>query len=586
MEALPTLRGKILKSFTFLIGLYGALGLFLVICVYMANATTPKIIHVNYDSISAAHQMKEAWTAMDHPKDFRGKSRQEWQAQFEQALKFEEGNITEPGEAVLVKKIRDAWSASRNKMVFSDEENKQMMNPLEGIISLNEKGMFDTAHSNTTMSHRVLIFSVCYLLISLILAFFVADGLADRLSRPLKNIAEALHRRPKLGSRLKLIEPNTLELLILTTELKRLWDRVSEAEKVNVTELLLQKSKLETVLESVEDALLVIDPNGIVSHCNQFMLELLNLPGQIVMGHRWDDLPTNHENYLGLRAILEEKMPDSHEIELKWGPNTFQFAARLRKIGSDPECPIATLFLLHDITERRQRERFRSEFIDMLSHEIKTPLQSLGTATELLMGHRNDLPEIVRPLVETIQEDVERMKAVASEFVQVTQSHSNVMKLHFQSVSLSQVIPEWIRPFKVVGKDKDVKVEFCSLSTEVVMARIDPVKFPWVISNLLSNAIRFSPAGGTVEVRLGKRDDHVEIDVVDEGPGIPEADQARMFDPFYQGQQAVASGKHGLFGIGLTIAKEVVEAHGGNIGYRARAPHGSEFNILLPVTTG
>lgn len=583
MNSLPTLRRKIFRSFSFLIGLYGALGLFLVICVFLASATTPKIIHVNYDSISAAHKMKEAWTALDHPSDYQGKSRADWLAQFEDSLKFEEGNITEPGESQLAQRVRDTWSKAHAKNSFSSDD-RQMRLLLDELVALNEKGMFKTAHANMAMSQGVLIFAVAYLLLSLVLAFFVADGLAARLSEPLKNIAEALHRRPKLGSRLKLIEPNTLELLILTTELKRLWDRVSDAEKVNVSELLQQKSKLETVLESVEDALLVIDPNGVVSHCNHFMLELLNLPAQSVIGRPWDDLSANNENYLGLRAILERGMADSHEIELQWGPNRFQFAARLREIGSDPDRPIATLFLLHDITERRQRERFRSEFIDMLSHEIKTPLQSLGTASELLMAQRDTFPEPVRPLVETIQEDVERMKAVASEFVQVTQTNSKVMKLHLQSLPLGQVVGDWIRPFKVVGKDKDVKVELKVLSEEPAMARIDPVKFPWVISNLLSNAIRFSPPGGTVEVRIEKLPANVKIQVVDDGPGISEPDRERMFDPFYQGQQAVSSGKHGLFGIGLTIAKEVVEAHGGTITYEPRSPHGSEFTILLPFS--
>ncbi|MGZ3703562.1 MAG: ATP-binding protein, partial [Bdellovibrionota bacterium] len=574
----------IIKYFTVLIALYAGLGLFLLICVFLASATTPKIIHVNYDSISAAHKMKESWMALDHPGEFRGKSRVQWQAQFDQALQFEEGNITEPGEGELAAKIRKQWDLEKDKSALSLAETTSMLAALDDLVNINEKGMFRVADANTSMSHKVLIFSICYLFISLILAVFVADALASRLSGPLKSIAEALHRRPKIGSRLKLVEPNSLELLILTTELKRLWDRVSEAEKLNVTELVQQKTKLEAVLEAVEDALLVIDNSDNVTHCNQFMLELLNLGEGQVIGHKWTDLPTNHENYLSLRAILEDEMQDSHEVELKWGPNKFQFAARLKKIGSVPEHPIARLFLLHDITERRQRERFRSEFIDMLSHEIKTPLQSLGTATELLMGRQAELPESIRPLAETILEDVERMKAVASEFVQVSQSPSKVLKINLQQVSLGQVISEWIRPFKIVGKDKNVKVEFRSLAEGAVMAKIDPVKFPWVISNLLSNAIRFSPAGGTVEVRLAKQNGNVEIEVIDDGPGIPEGDQVRMFDAFYQGQQAIEAGKSGLFGIGLTIAKEVVEAHGGTIGYRSRQPHGSAFDIFLPVS--
>jgi two-component system sensor histidine kinase GlrK len=145
------------------------------------------------------------------------------------------------------------------------------------------------------------------------------------------------------------------------------------------------------------------------------------------------------------------------------------------------------------------------------------------------------------------------------------------------------LIQEWIRPFRIVGKDKNVKVEFCPPTSGTVVARIDPVKFPWVISNLLSNAIRFSPPGGTVEVCLESDDGLVRIEVLDEGPGIAEEDQSRMFDAFYQGHQAVETGKHGMFGIGLTIAKEVVEAHGGTIGYHGRSPHGSAFAIVLPA---
>ena len=576
MNTLPTLRSKILRSFSFLIVLYGALGLFLVICVFLASATTPKIIHVNYDSISAAHQMKDAWMALDHPV-FRGKPRTEWLQQFEQALKFEAGNITEPGEAELVEKIRSSWEKMRASSARTDA-SPEMISLLDGIVSLNEKGMFETAHSNTSLSHRVLVFAVAYLLVSLVLAFFAADALASRLSLPLKNIAEALHRRPKLGGRLKLIEPNSLELLILITELKRLWARVSDAEKVNVKELVLQKSKLETVLESVEDALLVIDSRGVVSHCNQFMLQLLQLSPAQVIGGIWTDLPTTNENYIALREILTHEMLDSQEIELNRGPNKLQFAARQRKIEEDR----TILFLLHDITERRHRERFRSEFIDMLSHEIKTPLQSLGTASELLLDKRNDLSDILRPLAETIFEDVERIKAVANEFVQVTQSHSKIMKLNLQTVALNQMIPEWIRPFRIVGKDKDIKIEFEGPIDETINARIDPVKFPWVISNLLSNAIRFSPVGGRVWLRISHEGGGIEVSVIDEGPGISPVDQAKMFDPFYQGQPAPGGAKHGLFGIGLTIAKEVLEAHGGTIGYATHLPHGSEFRIHLP----
>lgn len=200
------------------------------------------------------------------------------------------------------------------------------------------------------------------------------------------------------------------------------------------------------------------------------------------------------------------------------------------------------------------------------------------------MAQKETLPEALKPLAETISEDVERIKAVANEFVQVTQSHSKILKLQLQKTSLNQVISEWVKPFKVVAKDRKVKLVVTQEGSPQIWANLDHVKFPWVISNLLSNAIRFSPVDGVVEVLITDRNGAVEILVRDQGPGISEEDQRRMFEPFFQSPQtlkATSMANQGLFGIGLTIAKEVVEAHDGRIEYY-RQPKGSEFRIILP----
>ena len=583
MISLPSLRRKILRSFWMMVLLYGVLGLFLVISVQIASRTSPKMIHVNYDSIASADQMKGAIAAIKDQKNYPDLDLQTARLQFEKALTFEEGNETEPGEKEIVQKIRTSWEDLKVRAGSpSLEEFTQINQSLKQLVVVNEQGMFRLAQGNERLSHRVLFGAIAFFLISLIASLFAADGLAMRISMPLKNIAEALHGRPTIGKKLKLGEPNTLELLILTNELKRLWERVTESEQVNVREILQQKSKLESVLESVDDALLVIDNRGLVSHANECMLQLLCLTNEGVTGKKWIDLPAIGENYIKLRALLSLEMPKSTEVELLLQNNKKQYSARSRKITSPSDGLLATLFLLHDITEKRQRERFRSDFIDMLSHEIKTPLQSLGTATEFLSSQKLDLPENIQPFFETIVEDVDRIKGVANEFVQMTQSHSKIMRLKMEMSPLNQVLQEWIKPFHIVARDRNVKITYEQEGSEVIWANLDQVKFPWVISNLLSNAIRFAPPGSTVAVHLTDKNGVVEIQVRDDGSGISEEDQKRMFEPFFQSQIATSSGSKGLFGIGLTIAKEVVEAHEGRIEYHSRQPHGSEFNIVLP----
>jgi NtrC-family two-component system sensor histidine kinase KinB len=583
--ALPTLRRKILRSFLGILALYGVLGLFLVIGVKIASGTSPKMIHVNYDSIAAAAQMRQAIDELKNPASYPEKDKDQSADAFEKALTFEEGNVTEPGEKEIARKLRSDWNELRKQISpLNQELFLSLRKSLDSLVKVNEEGMFNLAHSNEELSDRVMLGSILFFLVSLVIAVVFADSLSRRIALPLKNIAEALHRRPAIGRRLKLIEPDTLELMILTTELNRLWERVIQTEKVNVQELISQKSKLESVLESVEDALLVVDREGIVTQANRCLQDLVVLPFDKIRGQKWNDLPTLNENYMKLRSLFSQESLDSLEAELELKGTKRQYSARSRDILAPNGSEVAKLYLLHDITEKRQKERFRSEFIDLLSHELKTPLQSLGTATELLVGQRAALPEQTKPLVDTILEDVERIKAVANEFVQVTQSHSKILKISLQKVALSHVINEWVKPFKIVAKDRQIRLNVKQEGSDVIWANLDQVKFPWVISNLLSNAIRFSPTNSEVEIFITDRNGAVEIQVRDEGPGISEEDQRKMFDPFFQGNQGAVSpsGGKGLFGIGLTITKEVVEAHDGRIEYYRRQPRGSQFRITLP----
>jgi two-component system, NtrC family, sensor histidine kinase KinB len=258
-------------------------------------------------------------------------------------------------------------------------------------------------------------------------------------------------------------------------------------------------------------------------------------------------------------------------------------AARYRPIFGDENRQKGSLYLLHDITQKVQKQRLKEEFISVLSHELKTPLQSLGTAAELLAGRKEKMDENSQILVDTLNEDVSRIRAIANDFIQVGQREIHTLKLRMKKTALNQCLAEWIKPFRVLAKDRGIEIEYHSEGPEVVWANLDEIKFPWVISNLLSNAIRISPSHTTVEVSVSARDGKIEIAVSDEGPGIPAEVQKRIFEPYYQGPASPGGATAGFLGIGLTIAKEVVEAHEGKIEYQRREPRGSVFKIQLPV---
>jgi two-component system, NtrC family, sensor histidine kinase KinB len=581
------MRRKILRSFLIMVGLYGLLGAIMMAAVFFASGITPKVMHLNYDSISAAQEMSRALQELRFPEDSREASLAKVAQRFETALTFEEHNMSEPGVAKIAVHLRENWKKASSDLPQISKESflptyNQLLTDLNQLVLVNQTSMFRLAEKSTVIRNRVFAGTIVIFLISMLFAIYTGDGLANRLSSPLKEIAEALRNKPVPGEKLRLPTPTSLEMRILTHEMNQLWKRLSELRKLNVEEIASQRTKLETVLEAVEDGIIVIDNTNNVVQCNEGLLKILGLPRELVVGHRWSDLPTSDPDYLRLREQLSPEVPNEQLVDLDVSGSVRTFSIRTRPLISKSGEALATLYLLHDITERKQRERLKTEFISVLSHELKTPLQSLGTAVELLAKRKSTLGEEEQMLIETINEDVARIRAVAQDFVQVGLVDARSLRLKTGRHALSELIQEWVKPFRVVAKDKRVALKYVQDSTEVIWANIDVVKFPWAISNLLSNAIRFSPNDSTVTVSAVDTSGKILIEIADEGPGIPEAVRMKMFDPYYQAPPLESGAPSGFLGLGLTIAKEVVEAHQGKIDYVPGNPKGSIFRISLP----
>ena len=553
----------------------------------MATSISPKMIHANYDSIKAARKMQQAWNALHLPGAYQDLPEKIWIDQFNDALRFEFSNITEPGEDKIARKIEALWNQWKQG-VRSDDLTREMNDLLEHLTVLNEKGMFQLVIRGGNIRRTVIIGVAFFFVVTFVLTLLIVDSLSSRLAKPLKDIAEVLRSKVKPGERLKLPEATSLEIRILNEELSSLWERVSRSDQLNLERILRQRNQLETLLSSVEDAVIALDNKGRVTHVNQRMAELIGLGTESIVDMMWVDLPSMSDNYFKLREILRERGKESSPVfELrteKEGHRTFE--ARIREVHSPTRELVSTIFLLHDVTEVRQRERLKAEFIGVLSHELKTPLQSLGTAIELLAQKKELFDERTQFLIETMLSDVARIRSVANQFIQVDHLPGTSILIQPELTKLSEFLPEWLKPFGLLAAERGVTLNYEKESVGDVWAEIDPAKFPWVISNLLTNSIRVSPRDSTVRVVLAGNSEHIEIRVTNQGPTIPEEIRRRMFDPYFKGtgeQAGTPAHAPGYLGLGLTIVKEVTEAHGGKVEYSPVEPTGSCFRILLPV---
>jgi signal transduction histidine kinase len=225
----------------------------------------------------------------------------------------------------------------------------------------------------------------------------------------------------------------------------------------------------------------------------------------------------------------------------------------------------------------RESERLKSELVSIVSHELRTPLASVLGFTSLLLT-RDVEPEEQRRYLEIIDSQGRRLSALLNDFLDVERLEEGQLELARELFDLKKVVGEQAKLF--AGQSSKHKLDVV-LPPKPLPVRGDPDRLAQVVANLLSNAIKYSPDGGTIEVVGEQEDDVARISVRDEGLGIPDELQQRVFAKFFRGN-AGANGIQGS-GLGLTIARSVVEAHGGRISFRSKSGEGSVFWLELPI---
>ncbi len=232
-----------------------------------------------------------------------------------------------------------------------------------------------------------------------------------------------------------------------------------------------------------------------------------------------------------------------------------------------------------DNTDRKAMERMKDEFISMVGHELRTPLTSMRTALGLLASGRvGSSPERTQQMLGIALEETDRLTRLVNDMLDLQRLELGRFRLNLQSCDSAHLVHQAADALAPVAEKAGLCLE---VSAETVPLRADPDRVVQVLTNLLSNAIKFSRADTTVRVSSEQRDAEAVFRVTDQGPGIPAAQQARVFDRFHQAN-AEARAKGGM-GLGLHICRGIVQQHGGRIGVESEPGQGTTFWFTLPV---
>lgn len=252
-------------------------------------------------------------------------------------------------------------------------------------------------------------------------------------------------------------------------------------------------------------------------------------------------------------------------------------------ILDDAEKPLGIAMVLRDVTKEREIEQMKNDFVSLVSHELRTPMAAMKGATDnMLDGLTGDLNAVQKDCLGIVKRNIDRLNRLIADLLDIARIESGKIQINKQPVDMVVLIKDVMQLFKENAKLKNIEL-ITSFSTDLLMVEVDSDKITQVLTNLVGNAMKFTPESGKISVVLTKSDEFLQVDVVDTGLGISQKDLEKVFDKFYQVANIDSRTKTKGTGLGLPICKGIIEKHNGNIWVESVLGKGSKFIFTLPL---
>lgn len=345
-----------------------------------------------------------------------------------------------------------------------------------------------------------------------------------------------------------------------------------------------KKNKIQLIIKNFSDGILVFDEENRLNLINPQAEELLDIKEKEALGKSFSDIMA----LPNLKPLM-----GSFEYKKIWGLYKKELFSETKKrlileITSIPllekEEKSGTLLILHDVTREKEIERMKTDFISLAAHQLRTPLSAIKWALAMILeGETGQLNEEQRGLLERTYQSNERMITLIKDLLNVTKIEEGKYIFSYSLENLEVITQEVIDSFQEAIKKKNLKLDFKKpMDGKLPKVKVDREKIKLAVENLIDNAVKYTPLGGGVTVSLKCDKLKIEFKVQDSGIGIPKNQEERVFGKFFRAPQAVQMETDGS-GLGLYLTKNIVESHGGEIGFISEEGKGSTFWFTLPL---
>lgn len=568
------------------------------------------ILRENYRSVAACDAMNEALERLDSAAQFASTGRDDiarpmlvaHRARFEEAFAREARNVTLPDEGPAVRALRaryDDYTAAVDRLLATPPgapraegyfrellpRFTQTREVVHRVRRMNQSAMEAADRNARAIARRGTAVTIALVAVALAFALWLAWWVPRAIVRPIGALADAARAVGAGDLDVDVVDPAVRELAPLAEAFQKMVTQLRAYRQSSLGELLAARDLADATVRCLVDPVAVCDARGAVL--------LTNEAAGRAFGLREGDADALRAADVALPEAFARARDEVLATGIPVTPRSFAEAMRWRDRGGERyflvrAAPLRddgdarrVIVVAHDVTRLRRIDDLKSDMVATVSHEFKTPLTSLRMATHLLLepaaGPLNDAQ---REIVTAARDDTERLRALVDELLDLVRIESEAGELRRAPIDPRRLLAAAAEAHRAIARDKGVALTVDE-GAALPLAHLDVEKLSIVLANLVSNAARHTPAGGRVALGAAHDGAALRITIRDTGEGVDRDELARLLDPDGAPSRGPPSSgwRHGL---GLTIAKEIVLQHGGELTAQSAPGAGSTFTVLLP----
>lgn len=544
--------------------------------VHQLKKDTGDILAANYSTLLFSKNMLLALEDIgsDHRAIFR------FQDNFDQ----QKNNITEVGESQVMSDIDAAFTDL--KYSTSNQNLKSLIRKdITKLMQLNMEAISKKSSvAEQTAEDAIIIISISGSL-CLIIAFTLLVNLPSNIANPITKLTASIGEIASQNYNTRVHFDGTRELAELAKSFNTMAEKLEEYSESRLDKILQGKKRIEALIDNMHDPVIGVEEDRNIIFVNSEALKILGLPEAEVLGNKVEHLaltnnllrdifqdirsPSNGQQFSAYLKIYVDSRQSYFEKEV--------VDINVIPTGEETTKYIGQVIILKNITPFKELDLAKTNFIGTVSHEFKTPIAAIQMGVHLLQNQRiGELNQEQQNLVVGIKEDSDRLLNITTELLNIAQVDSGAIKLNIHQSDVRPVVEYAVKANKVAAEQKQIQLRV-NIEEEIETVLADNEKTAWVLTNFISNAIRYSHENSTVDIRVQQQMSRVRFSVRDYGQGIEPKYLDRIFERYFR----VPGVRTGGTGLGLSISKEFIEGQGGEISVESDFGSGSCFYFYL-----